>query len=105
MTFYIVHVPNNQPGDLTDHVDDVTAALAEHFRGPIRGMEIESKDALALGWCDACPPGASAYSCACTGDRASCECYEHDSPDRDHEPHSGPRDPAGGCSGSTQRLS
>lgn len=81
MSFYVVHIPDNQPGDLTDHVEDVTAALAESYRGPIRGMKITSKAALEMGWCDACPPGASAYSCACTGDRSSCECYEHDTPE------------------------
>lgn len=76
MSWFVVHIPDNQPGELTDHVDDVTAALAEHYRGPILGMRIETQDALNAGWCDACPTDCT----QCTGDRASCECYQHDTP-------------------------
>lgn len=78
MSFYIVHIPGNQPDDLTDHVEDVTAALAEHYRGPILGMPVEKRDALAAGWCDACPTDCR----QCIGARSSCECYEHDNPPR-----------------------
>ncbi len=83
MAFFVVHIPDEQPHtergvteNLPPYASDAVDALSEVYAGHILAMEIAKRDAILAGWCDACPPICR----SCTGDRSSCECYEHDNP-------------------------
>jgi hypothetical protein len=78
--YFLVKIPGAMPGHVLDAAglaEVITICATARAGHPMTVHEIDRDTAVGAGACDACPERCR----SCTGERSSCECYEHGTPE------------------------